>query len=67
MSLRTVGLIIAIAGIIIALVFALADVIGLGGLPDRFGWRQTVGTGFGIAAFIAGGFVYMTNRSKWEE
>ena len=50
-----------IVGILIALVAALADPLGLGRSPG-FGWRQTLGVVVG-ALVVAGG-VYLWRRGK---
>ena len=54
MSLKTVGIILIIGGAIVALVFALADVIGISQMPDTFGFLQIIGTIVGVAAIIVG-------------
>ena len=54
MSHRTIGIIVTIGGLAVALVFALADVIGVGTDPTVFGTRQIIGTLVGGVAFVLG-------------
>ena len=54
MSMKTIGTILIVAGVLAILVFGLADVIGLGQNPDLFGPRQIIGTAAGGIALIAG-------------
>jgi hypothetical protein len=53
MSSKTAGLILAIGGVLVALVFVLADVTGMGIRPG-FGYRQAIGTAFGVLVFVVG-------------
>ena len=55
MSSRTTGMIMAIAGFLVALLFALADVIGVGRNPGAFGYQQLIGTAAGVLVLIVGG------------
>jgi hypothetical protein len=48
------GTILAIVGLLITLVFVLADVLGLGYDPNAFGQRQVTGTAVGIVVFLVG-------------
>ena len=54
MSSKTIGIVALIAGIVIALVFALADLLGIGSHPDVFGQRQIIGIVIGGVVFIVG-------------
>ena len=54
MSTRIVGLIVAIAGLLIGLFFTLADVLGVGQSPDMFGTTQIIGTVGGVVILGAG-------------
>lgn len=45
---KTVGTIVLVVGVLILLVAAAADSIGLGGAPG-FGWKQMVGVAVGVA------------------
>lgn len=62
MSSKTIGLIVAIVGVLVGLFFVLADVIGVGASPDRFGSRQIIGTAVGALIFIVGVVVYIRQR-----
>ncbi len=57
MSRRAVGITVAVVGLIVGLLFALADVIGLGGSPG-FGRNQLVGVIVGAAILVIGIIVY---------
>jgi peptidoglycan/LPS O-acetylase OafA/YrhL len=57
MSRRAVGLTVAVVGLIVGLLFALADVIGLGGSPG-FGTRQLIGALVGAVILIVGIVIY---------
>jgi hypothetical protein len=53
------GWILIAAGVILFLVSAFADTLGLGA-EARFGWKQTLGVLVGLAAVVAG--VYVRRR-----
>lgn len=57
MSNKTIWLIAAIVGLIIALVFALADVFGIGQPP--FGLRQIIGTIVGVVILVVGIILFL--------
>jgi hypothetical protein len=52
--MRNLGLILTITGIIGVLLFTLADVLGLGADPTKFGTRQVIGTIAFAIVFIIG-------------
>ena len=55
MSTKTIGLILIVLGVIIAVVSAAADVIGLGNQAQMgFGWRQQLGTAAGVVLALVG-------------
>jgi len=55
MSTKTIGLILIVLGVIIAVVSAAADVIGLGNQVQMgFGWRQQLGTAAGVVLALVG-------------
>ncbi len=58
MSSKTAGLIVAVGGVLVALFFALLDVIGLGN-PARFGYYQIGGTVIGVLILIVGLVIYL--------
>ena len=53
---KIAGLVIFIVGIIVIIVFALADVFGIGNQMS-FGTRQIVGTIAGVVIAAVGGFL----------
>ena len=53
MSNRTLGLVLVIGGVLLALVSLGADPAGLGRHPD-FGWKQILGTVIGTVIAVAG-------------
>ena len=53
MSNKTLGLILVVGGLLLALVSLAADPVGLGDYPG-FGWKQVLGTLVGAAAAVAG-------------
>lgn len=57
MSWKTAGMIIAIVGLLVALISALAGVIGLG--DPKFGAQQIAGTVAGVVILIIGIVVYL--------
>ena len=57
MSQRNIGLVVAVIGLIVIVVFVLADVIGVGGTRDTFGYRQIIGVVVGIVLVLVGLFV----------
>ena len=61
MSSKTVVLIVTIVGLLVALFFALADVMGVGN-PARFGSKQSGGIVVGALVFIVGLFIYLRQR-----
>lgn len=60
MSKKTLGIVVTIIGIIILLVFALADVIGIGQTPDKIGSQQLIGVAIGALVIVLG--VYISRR-----
>jgi len=54
MSRRTQGIVLVVAGILVALIAALADVLRVGMLAGTFGVVQIVGVVVGIALLIGG-------------
>ncbi len=62
MSIKTIGLILLIVGVIGLLVCALADVIGIGHDPDAYGSRQTTGTFASAVVFVIGVVLYLRRK-----
>jgi uncharacterized membrane protein len=56
--LRSVGVGLLVAGILILLVSALADVLGIGGSPNVLGYRQLSGIAVGAVLAIVGAVLY---------
>jgi hypothetical protein len=61
MPSKTVALIVTIVGLLVALFFAFADVMGVGN-PARVGYRQIGGIVVGAVVFIAGLVIYLRQR-----
>lgn len=60
MSKKTIGVVLLVAGVLIFLISAAADPLGIGGAPG-IGWKQILGMVVGVAVAAAG----MTNlRSR---
>ena len=53
MSNRTLGLVLVVGGLLLALLSLGADALGLGDHPS-FGWKQILGTVVGAAVAVAG-------------
>lgn len=60
MSNRTLGFIISVIGVVVLIVFALADVFGIGQSPNQIGYRQIIGAIAGALIFIVG--IYLSRR-----
>lgn len=54
MSGKSTAIVLIVVGVLVALLFALADVIGVGRDPGTFGIRQIVGTIIGVVIFVVG-------------
>ena len=59
MQKKTLGIVLLIVGIIVAAIFATADITGLGSDPV-FGYVQIAGTVVGVIAFVVG--IVLTRR-----
>jgi hypothetical protein len=55
---RVVGAVVFVVGVLILLVSALADVLGLGASAAVFGYRQIVGSLVGAVIVVAGAALY---------
>lgn len=60
-SRRTLGIIVALAGAVLLLLAALADVIGIGDTSE-FGLRQISGVVVGVLALVIGGLAARAPR-----
>jgi hypothetical protein len=57
MSTRTRGLLLFAPGLLLLAASLLADVIGIGGMPGIFGWKQVLGTALGITLMVVGAYI----------
>lgn len=55
---RIIGIILLVAGIVVLLVSALADILGLGTSAGVFGYMQILGSVGGAAVAVVGGVLY---------
>ncbi|RMF80253.1 MAG: hypothetical protein D6737_08700 [Chloroflexi bacterium] len=66
MSLRTIAIILILAGLVIGAVSVLADVIGIGSGDsingDDFGTRQIIGLIVGVVVLAVGVVIYLRER-----
>lgn len=67
MSGRIVGAVVVGAGLICAGVFSLADVLGIGQNPTRFGTGQTVGTVVGVLILVVGLVIFFFGEAPGEQ
>ena len=58
MSSKNAGALIAGIGLVILVVFALADLIGIGQTTDKIGYIQIIGVVVGALIFMAGVALY---------
>lgn len=54
MSRRSLGFVVTAVGVIVVVVAAFADPIGIGGAEDTFGWKQTIGIVLGAVLVVLG-------------
>ncbi len=60
MSTKIIGWILIVLGIVIVVISAAADVIGLGNAAKMvFGWRQILGTAVGVVVAVVGTWLAM--------
>lgn len=59
MSGRIVGAVVTGAGLLCTGVFSLADVLGIGQNPTRFGTSQTIGTVVGVLILVVGLIIFL--------
>lgn len=59
---QRIGRILLLLGLVITLVSALADVIGLGASPEAFGYRQLIGTAVGLLLLVIGVTLLLFSR-----
>jgi hypothetical protein len=63
MSRRQIGIVVALLGVVAALIAALADPLGIGG-SSGFGWTQGLLLAVGILLVIAGGVMVVRSPSS---
>ncbi len=63
MSNKSSGIVLIVVGVIVLLVFLLADVLGLGSDPTTIGWIQLLGAAIGLVLAIVG-IVLATKKEK---
>jgi len=56
---KTLGIVIAVVGLLVALAFILADTLNIGQNPGGFGSRQIIGTVIGIVILVVGVVIYV--------
>lgn len=61
MSQKTMGILILVAGLLLAAASVLADSIGVGAMPGVFGWKQIIGVIVGVIGFVVG--LYLLRRA----
>ena len=54
MSKKTSGVVLIVVGVIVLLVFLLADFLGIGSDPTTVGWIQLLGAAIGLVVAIVG-------------
>ncbi len=57
MNLKTIGYVVLVVGVIIALAGLLADSLGIGGSPDNFGYWQLIALIGGIVVAVVGAYL----------
>jgi hypothetical protein len=55
---KNIAIVILVVGILVLLASVLADVIGVGGSPRVFGYRQLTGAAGGAVLAVAGAVIY---------
>ena len=64
MSRRSIGFLVMGIGVVILVVAALADPLGVGGADETFGWKQIVGVVVGAIVVVAGIVLAVTGRTS---
>jgi steroid 5-alpha reductase family enzyme len=62
MSTKTIGVILIVVGVIVLLVFLLADALGIGSDPTTIGWIQILGSAIGLVVAVVG--IVLTTRKE---
>jgi predicted flap endonuclease-1-like 5' DNA nuclease len=64
MSRRTLGIILIVVGLVLAVLSAGADAVGIGALPGVFGLGQTAGLIVGVVLVVVGLYLYMAGQTE---
>lgn len=64
---RILSIVMIVVGLVLAVVSAFADKIGLGAPGSTFGWKQLLGTVIGIAILIAGAILLRQGDVVYED
>jgi hypothetical protein len=62
MSNKSIAMLLIIAGALLLLVFLTADILGLGGDPNAFGWKQITGSAAGLIILLVG--LWLRSKGK---
>jgi len=62
MSMKTLGPVVAVLGVVLLVVSLAANPLGIGSNPAEFGWLQTLGAVLGCLGLAAG--VWLAMRQK---
>ncbi len=60
---QRIGRVLSLLGLVIGVISALADVIGLGASPEAFGYRQLIGTAVGLLLLVMGVTLLLLTQS----
>jgi hypothetical protein len=63
-SRRQIGVVVALVGVVAALIAALADPLGISGAENEFGWKQILLLAVGILLIISGGVLALRSPSS---
>jgi predicted flap endonuclease-1-like 5' DNA nuclease len=64
MSRRTLGIILIVAGLVLAVLSVSADMVGLGSQNDVFGLWQTAGLIAGVVLVVVGLYLFMAGQAE---
>ena len=54
MSTKTIGYALIVIGVIVLIIFLLADMLGIGSDPTTVGWIQLLGAAIGLVVAVVG-------------
>lgn len=58
MNMKVIAVILLVVGVALLLLSVLADVVGIGGVPTVFGYKQIAGSAVGAIIAIVGAVLY---------